>query len=190
MPGTLGGALALGVEEGDPEYLAAPNSAWMQLGPTYSIEAWIHPTQLGTWNRLVLHWGAGPVYAYHLAVHNGTLSLCHGQAEGQPAASITKPKPATEDRAQPPKPIQHPVVFADTADPDYGTILAHLEAAKAKLDEIKRFDMPGFTPNEHYVREMKRYGVLPASFDLEKDPIDVYATDRAYWESFWHRAGH
>ena len=31
------------------------------------------------------------------------------------------------------------------------------------------------------------YGVLPASFDLVKDPIDVYATDEAYWQSFWHR---
>ena len=99
---------------------------------------------------------------------------------------IAEPSDAAE-RARPPEPIRHPVVFTtDTADPDYGTILAHLEAAKAKLDEIKRFNMPGFTPNEHYVREMKRYGVLPASFDLEKNPIDVYATDRAYWESFWY----
>ncbi len=27
------------------------------------------------------------------------------------------------------------------------------------------------------------------SFHLEKDPIDVYATDEAYWQSFWHRPG-
>ena len=110
-----------------------------------------------------------------------------GHADGQPLASIADPQPVTEDRAQPPKPIRHPIVFSDTADPDYGIILAHLEAAKRKLDEIKRFDMPGFTPNEHYVREMKRYGVLPASFDPTSEPIDVYAIDRAYWESFWHR---
>ena len=43
--------------------------------------------------------------------------------------------------------------------------------------------MPGFKPSEQYVREMKRYGVLPAGFDLVKDPIDVYATDRKYWQS-------
>ena len=113
-----------------------------------------------------------------------------GHADGQAASSITNPKPVAEDRAQPPEPIQHPIVFADTTDTDYAIILAHLEAAKAKLDEIKRFDMPGFSPNEHYVREMKRYGVLPASFDLASEPIDVYAADRAYWESFWHRAKH
>ena len=61
-----------------------------------------------------------------------------------------------------------------------------MRAAKAKLDEIKRFDMPGFKPNEHYVREMKRFGILPQSFDLAKDAIDVYETDRKYWESMWH----
>ena len=49
--------------------------------------------------------------------------------------------------------------------------------------------MPGFVPNEHYVREMKRYGVLPASLDPATEPIDVYATDRAYWRTFWHHAG-
>jgi hypothetical protein len=36
------------------------------------------------------------------------------------------------------------------------------------------------------VRELKRYGVLPASFDLATDPIDVYATDGQYFRSFWH----
>ena len=78
------------------------------------------------------------------------------------------------------------MVFADASDPDYRTILTHLEAAKAHLDKIKRFDMRGFKPNEHYVREMKRYGVLPKTVG-PGDPIDVYATDRAYYESFWHK---
>jgi hypothetical protein len=31
--------------------------------------------------------------------------------------------------------------------------------------EVKRFDMPGFHPRPEYVREMKRYGVLPPTFD-------------------------
>jgi hypothetical protein len=34
---------------------------------------------------------------------------------------------------------------------------------------------------------MKRFGTLPASFDLAKDPIDVFATDQAYWRSLWHQ---
>ena len=109
-----------------------------------------------------------------------------GYAEGAPASDQRKREPVDEDRSRPPEPIVHPVVFADTGDPDYQKILAHVEQAKAKLDEIKRFDMPGFKPNEHYVREMKRYGVLPASFDLAQDPIDVYATDAEYFQSFWH----
>jgi hypothetical protein len=41
--------------------------------------------------------------------------------------------------------------------------------------------MPGFRPRPQYVREMIRYGVLPASFDPAADPIDVYAVDRQYW---------
>ena len=44
--------------------------------------------------------------------------------------------------------------------------------------------MPGFRPTSSYVREMTRYGILPN--DLAEDaPIDVYATDRAYWRSLW-----
>jgi len=99
------------------------------------------------------------------------------------------PKQVKENLRQPPKPITHPVIFADTQDADYGRILAHLQAAKAKLAEIKRFDMPGFKPNEHYVREMKRFGVLPQTFDLAKHPIDVYETDREYWRSLWRTGG-
>jgi hypothetical protein len=45
--------------------------------------------------------------------------------------------------------------------------------------------MPGFRPNEQYVREMKRYGILPAAFDNLADRIDVYQTDEAYWRSLW-----
>jgi hypothetical protein len=60
-------------------------------------------------------------------------------------------------------------------------------AAGEKLDQIKRFDMPEFVPNEHYLREMQRYGVLPESFDPSRDPSDAYAIDEAYWQLFHHR---
>ena len=77
-------------------------------------------------------------------------------------------------------------VFPNTSDPDYQKILSAIRDAKKKLDEIKRFDMPGFRPRQEYVQQMKRYGVLP--HDLPEDAlIDVYATDRAYWQSHWHR---
>jgi hypothetical protein len=82
------------------------------------------------------------------------------------------------------KPV--PEVFADANDGDYQKLLSAIRDAKKWLDEHKRFDMPGFRPTEAYVREMKRYGILPPTFDPAKDPIDVYATDRAYWKSFWY----
>jgi hypothetical protein len=109
-----------------------------------------------------------------------------GYAEGEVPSGNSAPQTVAEDQSRPPQPIVHPTIFADTDDPDYQKILAHVRAAAKKLDEIKRFDMPGFKPNEHYVREMKRHGVLPPSFDLATDPIDVYAIDDAYWRKFWY----
>ncbi len=78
-------------------------------------------------------------------------------------------------------------VFASTNDPDYQRLLAMCEAGKRKLEQIKRFDMPGFKPPAEYVREMKRYGLLPETFDLAKDPINVYEMDRTYWDSFIYK---
>ena len=75
-------------------------------------------------------------------------------------------------------------VFSSKADPGYRTLLAMVEAGKRNLDQIKRFDMPGFRPGPDYVREMKRYQLLPPDFDVEKNPIDVYQMDRKYWDSF------
>jgi hypothetical protein len=77
-------------------------------------------------------------------------------------------------------------VFADAKDPDYLKILALCAAGKRRLDGIKRFDMPGFRPPEPYLREMKRYGILPA-VPPPGQPVDPYPLDRAYWESFWYR---
>ena len=105
-----------------------------------------------------------------------------GYATGERVAETRVVK---DDRSKRPGPVEHPVVFESASDADYVKILTHISAAKARLDEIKRFDMPGFRPNEHYVREMKRYGVLAGSFGTE-DPVDVYATDQVYFRMF-HR---
>jgi hypothetical protein len=75
-------------------------------------------------------------------------------------------------------------VLTGRDDPDYRKLLAMCEAGRRKLDEIKRFDMPEFRPRPEYVREMKRYGVLSASFDAMKDRLDVYAVERRYWDLF------
>ena len=79
------------------------------------------------------------------------------------------------------------VVLASKEDPAYRTLLAMIDAGRARLEVVKRFDMPGFRPRPEYLREMKRYGVLPASFDADKDPVDCYAIDRLYWDSFIYK---
>ena len=51
-------------------------------------------------------------------------------------------------------------VFGSTDDPLYQQMLAAIREAQDRLQEIKRFDMPGFRPNEHYLREMQRFRLL------------------------------
>ena len=78
------------------------------------------------------------------------------------------------------------VVFADTTDEMYQRLLLQFKYAQGVLHEIKRFDMPDFRPRPEYVREMKRFGILPSDIG-PTDPIDVYELDRKYWKSFWCR---
>jgi hypothetical protein len=75
-------------------------------------------------------------------------------------------------------------VFVDTDDPGYQSLLAMIRRGQEELQRARRFDMPGFRPSQHYVRVMTELGVLPR--DLPDDAeIDVYATDEAYWRTFW-----
>ncbi len=76
-------------------------------------------------------------------------------------------------------------VFDDTSDPDYQIVLAAIREAGGKLQEMKRFDMPGFIPRVDWVREMKRYGILPADHNPTA-PVDYYAVEQAYWRSLWY----
>jgi hypothetical protein len=75
-------------------------------------------------------------------------------------------------------------IFANTQDTDYQLILKMIQDAKAELERVTRFNMPGFLPHEYYIREMKRYGILPRSH-RSGDPIDTYRTDSLYWDSFY-----
>lgn len=77
-------------------------------------------------------------------------------------------------------------VFESTADPDYQALLAMCVAGQEHLGKIKRFDMPGFVPRVDWVREMKRYGILPAQSASDAE-MDVYAVEQDYWRSLWHR---
>jgi hypothetical protein len=77
-------------------------------------------------------------------------------------------------------------VFADANDEAYQAILAMCQAGRAKLEQIKRFDMPGFRPLASYLREMVRNGTL-RQMPGPADPVDCYALDEAYWEGQWWR---
>lgn len=77
--------------------------------------------------------------------------------------------------------------FADVNDKDYRAIFAMIGAGKKRLEELTRFDMPTFRPEPAYLREMKRYGVLPASFAGEEDRVNVYELDQKYFELLWYR---
>jgi hypothetical protein len=78
---------------------------------------------------------------------------------------------------------QHPIVFGDTSDADYGVLLQGIVKAQKALEVNKRFDMPGFRPPRQYIREMQRYGMLPPALQ-DSDPVDPYGTDEKYWRSF------
>jgi hypothetical protein len=85
--------------------------------------------------------------------------------------------------------VERAAIFADANDPGYQAILALCVEGKEFLTERnKRFDMPDFRPRIDWVREMKRYGILPDDADPTA-PIDFYATEQKYWESLWHKPG-
>ncbi|MCX7819409.1 MAG: discoidin domain-containing protein [Kiritimatiellae bacterium] len=77
-------------------------------------------------------------------------------------------------------------VFASREDADYRTLLAMVEAGRAELERIGRFDMPQFRPRPEYLREMKRYGVWDGN-PSGADPVNPYELDRRYWEAVSYR---
>ncbi len=72
-------------------------------------------------------------------------------------------------------------VFKSKEDPDYQALLAAIGDAKALHDSDPRWDTPGWKAPPEYIREMKRHGILPESFDREKDPLDPHEVDKRYW---------
>ena len=78
-------------------------------------------------------------------------------------------------------------VFASTADSGYQAIRAMIVAGKEFLErDSTRFDMTNFKPRTDWVREMKRYGVLPECVKPE-EVTDAYAIEQDYWKSLWHQ---
>lgn len=85
------------------------------------------------------------------------------------------------------KPAGEGAVFTSTGDADYQAILAMCSAGQRRLGEMKRFDMPDFKPRPEWVREMKRCGILAPDADPAREPINVYAVERSYWESLHYK---
>lgn len=89
-------------------------------------------------------------------------------------------------------------VFKDKADADYAAIVAAIARGRRHiLEENNRFSMINPSPNNgpdcpvryvprrDYVREMIRYGVLPADHDFAAS-VDPFEMDKAYWKTFWY----
>ncbi len=79
-----------------------------------------------------------------------------------------------------------PHQFEGTEDVDYRTLLTDIRGRNQQLAATARYGMPGFKPNRQYIREMKRFGVLPAQFDPGVDPVDGFSLDQEYWKLFWY----
>jgi hypothetical protein len=159
---------------------------WIESGAPYA----------GTYAAL----GSGMVPIKLDAAITNRCSACHGRnpiGDGELAFNLTRPEKSLALLAPLAKSAggygmcrskeRGEAIFADTQNPDYVKMLGAIRQAQSRLEEIKRFDMAGFKPQFPYVREMKRYGILPRDFRLMKDSVDVYATDRAYWQSLWWR---
>jgi hypothetical protein len=96
-----------------------------------------------------------------LAKDAGGLGLCQGVGAGEGGGAV----------------------FGDRGDAGYQVLLAMVNAGKRRLDEVGRFDMPGYRPPAPYLREMVRYGVLDGLPGSDVG-VDSYALDRAYWALF------
>lgn len=71
-------------------------------------------------------------------------------------------------------------VYSGASDPLYQAVLGAITGASRRLADEKRFDMPGFVPNEHYLREVRKFAGAPTA----GANLDPYQLDRAYWARF------
>ena len=98
-----------------------------------------------------------------------------GESTGSEAHRTRKPAETITDKVA--------SVFASKDDPDYQLLLAAILDTKALHDSDPRWDTPGWKAPVEYIREMKRHGILPETFDRETDPLDPHEIDRRYWNA-------
>ncbi len=77
------------------------------------------------------------------------------------------------------------VVFDSIDDPDYLALKAILVEAGQKTEALGRYGTSGFKPNAQYIREMKKYGVLPSDFKEDPASINYFDLEQQYWRSLW-----
>ena len=133
----------------------------------------------GTKNKKTYFWDAHLAYNFtHPAKSPFLLAPLAKKAGGWGTCKARDNSPAQAEAAR--------RLFKNTRNADYQTLLKMVKEVKIGLQKNKRWDMPGFKPHPYYIREMKRYGILPETFDIDRDKVDVYELDRRYWKSFWH----
>jgi hypothetical protein len=74
------------------------------------------------------------------------------------------------------------MVFGDANDPDYQQLLASVRTASGYFAKnIRRFDMPGYRPNDFLVRYYRNWGIIPKDYDVAKQGWDAEALDDLYF---------
>jgi hypothetical protein len=77
------------------------------------------------------------------------------------------------------------IIFENKDDPLYKELLKSINNTKQRLEKNKRFDMPGFRPNNDYIREMQKYGFIKK--DLKPDEtFDYYKIEKEYFDSWYY----
>lgn len=77
------------------------------------------------------------------------------------------------------------IVFESKDDPLYQDIVRRLGETKRQMEAGKRFDMPGFRPNDDYIREMKKYGFVPKELG-PNETYDYYKIEKEYFDSWFY----
>ena len=76
----------------------------------------------------------------------------------------------------------HPIVFADTDDPDYVNMLAFIQACQNYLDTYSPpHTSPNFIPGKGYVHNLKKAGVIDPLLP-PNTPLPAFETDEKYFK--------
>jgi hypothetical protein len=80
----------------------------------------------------------------------------------------------------------HDAVFADAKDPDYVLLLEFARSVQAQYGQPRWFQAR-HRPADWYVREMKRFGVLPETFNPATDALNGYEVDARYFRLIYEQ---